>query len=150
MNSNMQINNVQMPQLKELPNLKENNLDQGFKFTLIGQLGEGEELQEKLTQMIERITEQGSKISEHMDIRDVKVYRQMISEFMNEVTTNSHKFSRENILDKRGRHRVYGIVRSVNEKLDELASELMRAEKNQLDILEKVGEIQGLLLDIAT
>ncbi|OOO00475.1 MAG: hypothetical protein ATN35_07130 [Epulopiscium sp. Nele67-Bin004] len=147
--NDLQINNIQMPQLREMAEVKEFESDKGFKFTLLSKLGETE-LEEKLTNMIEKITEQGNKISEHMDIRDVKIYRQMISEFMNEITTGSHKFSRENILDKKGRHRVYGIVRSVNEKLDELAQELMRSEKNQIEILDRVGEIQGLLLDLAT
>ncbi|OOB78990.1 MAG: hypothetical protein BEN19_08395 [Epulopiscium sp. Nuni2H_MBin003] len=145
----MQIKNLQMPTLKELPQTKETNVEKGFRFTLISNIGE-EELQDKLTALIEKITEQGNKLSEHMDVRDVKLYRQMVGEFMNEITTRSHKFSRENILDRRGRHRVYGIVRTVNDKLDELAQELMKTEKNQIDILERVGEIKGLLLDIAT
>ena len=67
---------------------------------------------------------------------------------MNEVVTHSHEFSRENFLDRRGRHRVYGIIRQVDKNLDELAEELMKDEKNQIDILNKVGEIEGLLLDI--
>ena len=62
----------------------------------------------------------------------------------------SHKFSRENFLDRRGRHRVYGIIRLVDETLDELAGELVKDEKDHLGILEKIGEIQGLLLDIFT
>ena len=69
---------------------------------------------------------------------------------MNEVVTNAHEFSRENFLDRRGRHRVYGIVRLVDEKLDELAQELMKEEKDEIAILAKVGEIRGLLLDIFT
>lgn len=147
--SQIQINNIQMPQLKEIVPNKEINLEKGFKFTLLSHIEE-ENLQEKLTQMVERITEQGNKLANHMDIRDVKLYREMISEFVGEVVANSHKFSRENFLDRRGRHRVYGIVRQVNQKIDELARELMRAEKQHIDILDKVGEIQGLLLDIIT
>lgn len=147
--SNIQINNIQMPQLKELSSIKNLKSDKEFKFTLLSHIEEGQ-LQEKLTQMVERITEQGNKIATHVDIRDIKVYREMIAEFVGEVIANSHKFSRENFLDRRGRHRVYGIVRLVNEKVDELARELMRAEKGQLNILEKIGEIQGLLLDIIT
>jgi len=108
------------------------------------------QLQDKIKEMIQQITEQGNKLSEHMDIRDLKVYRGLISNFINEVVVNSHKFSRENFLDKRGRHRVYGIVRVVNQKLDELAQELIKSEKNRMDILNRVGEIQGLLLDINT
>ena len=67
---------------------------------------------------------------------------------MNEVVTHSHEFSRENFLDRRGRHRVYGIVRLVDKNLDDLAKELVKDEKDNLTILNKVGEIQGLLLDI--
>ena len=72
----------------------------------------------------------------------------MIKDFLNEIVNRSHKFSRENFLDRRGRHRVYGIVRLVDEKLDELAQALVEDEKNQIDILNKIGEIEGLLLDI--
>ena len=50
----------------------------------------------------------------------------------------------------RGRHRVYGIIRLIDENLDELAQELVEDEKNQIDILSRIGEIEGLLLDILT
>ena len=79
----------------------------------------------------------------------MKKYRSLVKEFMNEVVTRSHEFSRENFLDRRGRHRVYGIIRLVDKNLDELAQELVKDEKDNLAILNKVGEIRGLLLDIA-
>ena len=145
----MQIGNIQMPTLRQVSTATPVKTEGNFRFTLLSQIGESE-LQEKLTQMVEEITKQGQKIAEHMDIRDLKVYRSMISNFLNEVVANSHEFSRENFLDRRGRHRVYGIVRQVNDKLDELARELIKSEKNQVDILERIGEIQGLVLDIAT
>jgi len=147
--ANIQVNNIQMPTLREVPSSQDGKIDKGFKFTLLSQIGEAD-LQDKIKEMIQKITDQGNKLSEHMDIRDLKSYRGMISSFINEVVVNSHKFSRDNFLDKRGRHRVYGIVRIVNEKLDELAKELIKSEKNQIDILDRVGEIQGLLLDVAT
>ena len=53
-------------------------------------------------------------------------------------------------LDRKGRHRVYGIIRLVDENLDELARELMKDEKDHLAILSRIGEIRGLLLDIFT
>lgn len=147
--ADFQINSIQLPQLRELTTSQNAKIDKGFKFTLLSHIEEGE-LQDSLKQMIEGITEQGNKLSEHMDIRDMKVYRAMISEFMNEIVSNSHKFSRENFLDRRGRHRVYGIVRVVNDKVDELAKELLKVEKDKIDILDRIGEIQGLLLDLAT
>lgn len=59
-----------------------------------------------------------------------------------------HMNFRENFLDRRGRHRVYGIVKLVDKNLDDLAGELLKDEKDNIAVLEKVNEIQGLLLDI--
>lgn len=120
-----------------------------FKFTLMSSLEE-EGLQARLSLMMEDITMQGKKLGKHMDVRDMKHYRKLIQEFMNEIVNRSHKFSRENFLDRRGRHRVYGMIKRVNEALDELAQELMKEEKDHLMILDRIDEIRGLLLDILT
>ena len=74
----------------------------------------------------------------------------MVKEFLNETVNRSHKFSRENFLDRRGRHRVYGMIKLVDEKMDELATALVQDEKDHIDILNRVDEIKGLLLDITT
>ena len=123
--------------------------DDGFKFTLASAIDVAE-LKEKLSGLMDEITEQGKKISEHMDIRDMKKYRSLVKDFMNEVVNRSHKFSRENFLDRRGRHRVYGLVKLVDKNLDELAGELVKEEKDHIAILGRVDEIRGLLLDIST
>lgn len=108
------------------------------------------ELQSQLAFMMEEITQQGNRISKRMDVRDMKQYRKLIKEFINEISTHSHKFSRENFLDRKGRHRVYGIIKQINQTLDELAEELLEEEKDHLAILQKVDEIRGLILDIFT
>ena len=110
--------------------------DGTFKFTLASHIQEAD-LQAKLNTLMEEITMQGKKLSKHMDIRDMKKYRALIKDFMNEIVSRSHKFSRENFLDKRGRHRVYGMVKLVDKALDELAAELIKDEKDQLAILSK-------------
>lgn len=123
--------------------------DGTFKFMLASNIHESE-LQQKLEGLMTEIISQGEKISKKKDIKDMKKYRGLIKEFMNEVINRSHSFSRENFLDKRGRHRVYGIVRLVDENLDALAQELVKDEKDTIAILGKIGEIQGLILDIFT
>lgn len=117
-----------------------------FSFTLSKLSEDG--LGNRLETLINEISEQGNRINRHMDISDVRHYRSLIANFINEVVTHSHEFNRENFLDKRGRHRVYGIVKVINKELDELAEEVLKTEKNALAILEKTGQIQGLILDI--
>lgn len=117
-----------------------------FSFVLNKLADEG--LASRLYSMIGEISAQGKKIAKHVDIRDLKEYRRLITGFINEVVINSHEFSRENFLDRRGKHRVYGIVRMINQDLDDLAQELLKTEKDHLAILGKINEIEGLLLDI--
>lgn len=142
----LKVSDILTTRLNETKFEKPEKVDQDFSFTLSKVSKEG--LSERLSGMITDITAQGKKLSEHMDVRDMKQYRSMISEFMNEIVTNSHEFSRENFLDKRGRHRVYGIVKKVDENLDDLAQELLKSEKDNLLILEKTDEIRGMLLDL--
>lgn len=137
----------QLTQMEAPSNKTAENDD--FKFTLLKNIDKSD-LQEKLSSLMKDIEEQGAKIAKHMDIKDMKKYRSSIKEFMNEVAAHSHEFSRENFLDRRGRHRVYGIVRQVDKNLDDLAEELMKEEKDNLAILGKIDDIRGLLLDIST
>ena len=123
--------------------------DDSFRFTLTSAI-EDADLQTKINNMLKDINLQGKLIARHMDIREMKRYRGLIRDFLNEIVNRSHKFSRENFLDHRGRHRVYGIIRLIDENLDELAKELMKDEQDHLVILSKIGEIRGLLLDILT
>jgi len=144
----MKVNNIQQITQPTQANQVQTG-DQAFKFALASNIAE-HELQTKITLMMEEITMQGKKVGKRMDIREMKKYRMLIKDFMNEIVTHSHEFSRENYLDRRGRHRVYGIIRKVDELLDELAQELVKDEQDNLAILNKIGEIRGLLLDIFT
>lgn len=144
----IKVNQVQQPQMVE--QVSQNQpVDDSFKFTLTSHIQEAE-LQARLTTLMEEITMQGERLAKRKDIRDMKKYRGLIKEFMNEIISRSHTFTRENFLDRKGRHRVYGIIRLVDETLDELAQELVKEESDNITILNKIGEIRGLLLDIFT
>lgn len=144
----IKVNQVsQAPQIEQTQAAKPS--DGTFKFMLASHIEEAE-LQARLQGLMEEITMQGERLAKRRDVKDMKHYRGLVKEFLNEVVTRSHSFSRENFLDRRGRHRVYGIIRLVDENLDQLAQELMKDEKDNLAILNKIGEIRGLLLDIFT
>lgn len=140
-----ELNNVVQPeQAKQVQ-----DSDGSFKFMLASNIEESD-LQAKVSALMNEISDQGKKLSKHADIRDMRKYRELVKSFLNEVVYRSHGFSRENFLDRKGRHRVYGIIRLIDKNLDELAEALLSDEKDNMDILNKVGEIRGLLLDIIT
>ena len=147
------MDNMKISEILTNPNPEINRTTQSsndtFKFMLVSNIAE-QELQQKIGGLMSQIDEQGKKISKKKDIRDMRRYRELVKELLNEVVYRSHEFSRENFLDRRGRHRVYGIISLVDKNLDELAEELMKDEQDNISILSKIGEIQGLLLDIFT
>lgn len=138
-----EINKIVTPEIQKT---EKAGLSDDFQFAL-KRLGK-EGLSERLNNLIGDITTAGKKLADHMDIKDMKNYRSLVGDFIQEVVTNSHQFERENFLDRRGRHRVYGIVKVINQDLDDLAQELLKKEKDHLKILDKTDEIRGLLLDI--
>ena len=151
MDNNFDVKIGQMPQVSQVearsPQVQQ--ADGSFQFTLLSAIEETA-LAERLSGLLTDIEKEGKKIAKHMDVRDMKYYRSLIQEFMNEIVSRSHKFSRENFLDRRGRHRVYGMIKLVDENLDLLAAELLKEEKDHLRILSVIDEIRGLLLDIFT
>lgn len=147
-NMDMRISEILNSNRVETPKQTVSN-DDTFKFALISNIQEAD-LQSKISSLVNEISEQGKKIAKKTDIRDMRKYRELIKSFLNEVVFRSHQFSRENFLDRRGRHRVYGIVKLIDENLDELAEELLKEEKDNIFILNKIDEIRGLIMDILT
>lgn len=145
----MDIKKVDMNAMNNVAAKKADKVEKDFAFTLMSRIEEGQ-LKEKLNSLMEDINIQGKQLSEHMDLKYLKKYRGLVTEFINEIVAHSHKFSRENFLDRKGRHRVYGIVRLINKDLDDLAQELIKEEKDHMQILTRIDEIRGLLLDILT
>ena len=142
----MKVSEMLAARFNEVNSVKPRTSHEDFRFTLNRLSDEG--LAQRLQSLIGEIGTQGKRVADHMDFGELKVYRSLVTDFIREVVSHSHEFSRENFLDRRGRHHVYGIVRLVNQDLDELAQELLKQEKNHLGILEKIEEIQGLLLDM--
>lgn len=77
-------------------------------------------------------------------------YKKLVREFLDVTVNNSHVFYKENSLDRRGRHRVYSLVKKVDNELDELTKDFLNLENNRIRILRRLNDIKGMLLDIFT
>ncbi len=143
----IRVNNIEQTVQTEAARQVQDTGSDAFKFALMSNIEETE-LQERLSNLMSEITAEGEIISKRKNIKDMRRYRGLVKDFMNEILNRSHKFSRQNFLDKRGRHRVYGIIKLVDQNLDELAAELIKEESDNLSILAKIGEIRGLLIDL--
>ncbi|RKD27558.1 hypothetical protein SAMN02745883_00536 [Caminicella sporogenes DSM 14501] len=108
----------------------------------------GDSIQEKLQNLLTQIDSQASKIEKKFELSEVLKYKKLVKEFLNIAVNNSHKFSKESFLDRRGRHRVMSLIKKVDNELEDLTKKFLQKEKSNLSILKKLDEIRGLLIDI--
>ncbi|NLY77692.1 MAG: YaaR family protein [Tissierellia bacterium] len=109
-----------------------------------------EQIREVLKILYDKIEAQSAKLKDSLFIDDLVEYKRLVKEFLNVTVNNSHVFYKENSLDRRGRHRVYSLVKRVDNELDELTKDFLNVENNRLKILRRLDDIKGLLLDILT
>lgn len=104
--------------------------------------------EKNLHELADRITQQGKKLGEKIDIRELKIYKKLISEFLDEAVSGSSRFFKQSTLDRRGRHRIFAIVKKIDRELELLAEDVISGEKDNIGILKRLDEIKGLILDI--
>lgn len=77
-------------------------------------------------------------------------YKKKITQFLHFVVKNSYDVeSQTGIRSPRFKNRKkYTIVTVVNEKLDQLAKDIMFLQSNQISMLAKIEEINGILIDL--
>ncbi len=109
-----------------------------------------ESIRSELTELYQKIETLSDKLSDKLMISDLVEYKQLVKKFLQISVNNSHVFFKENSLDRRGRHRVYSIVRQVDTELSELTKEFINTEENRISILSRIEQIRGILLDILT
>ena len=150
--SNMKVQNVKGTDQSGLPTrgpaVRGANTDdtQVFRRTLTDLSKEVHEA--RLLEMKQEIDEQGARLADRVDVREFEKYRRLIREFLDEIVSNGYTFTREDAFASRGKHRYIATVRIVDEKLDELGKEVMKEHADKIDILARIDDIRGLLLDL--
>jgi hypothetical protein len=139
-NNTPQVNNIKTDHHREVHETFKNKLNKI----------EQEQIRDQLNVLYEQIETQSNKLQDKLFIEDLVQYKKLVREFLDITVNNSHVFYKENSLDRRGRHRVYSLVKKVDNELDELTKDFLGLEKNRIKILNRLDDIKGILLDILT
>ena len=105
-------------------------------------------VREHLEELYTKIVDQSERIGEKLHISELVKYKSLVREFLDVAVKNSHQFSKQNFLDRRGRHRVYCIVKNVDRELESLTKEFLKEEVDRINILKKLDDIRGMLFDV--
>jgi uncharacterized protein len=118
--------------------------------------GISEGRQVDLEEALDDIHEIGEELKDNPKLSLVKDYRRAVGVFVRYVVKNGfslekHKLRGFKVLKiPKGQQPELTVIRIVDKKLDELARQILENQKDQLEILRRIDEIYGILVDITT
>ncbi len=104
-------------------------------------------LEERLAELVDEIVDAGNELSRSPTRRNLERYKRKVKEFLQLVEKKLYKLSGRMDLETR-KPKLHVIVEEINEKLDELTKALLEAERPTLNLAARVGEINGLIIDL--
>ncbi|MFD1954678.1 YaaR family protein [Paenibacillus thailandensis] len=103
--------------------------------------------QEELQQKLQDIHAQGERLARHMTVRELRLYRNMVKRFLEDTVRQGIGIKDVRGFDRRGRIKRYKLLDEVDEALVSMAEELLNSEEGRIELLSKIGEIRGLLIN---
>ncbi|GLO64252.1 MULTISPECIES: YaaR family protein [Oceanobacillus] len=105
--------------------------------------------QQEFHQLVQQLSKQGSKLAQYRSFRELVKFKRMVKSFLDKAVAQGYKLEKSHSFGLQG-SRHLSIVKEVDEKLIQLAEDIMDEEKKTVDILGLIGEIKGLLINIYT
>ncbi len=106
--------------------------------------------QDHLQQLLGEIDQQGHILSEKPTFQELRKYKELVKRFMDEVTKNGMGLYQTETWDLYGGNKTLKTIQVLDQKLVELTNHVLNQQKDGLTILEKIGEIKGLLINLYT
>ena len=103
-----------------------------------------------IEELVDQLHSSGEQLKESPSLSNIKDYRKAVSDFLQYIS--KHALEAEQI---EGAHyhplkkqKKFTIIKVVNERLEQLATGILQSQFTQLDILKRVEEINGMIVDL--
>ncbi|RFU66948.1 DUF327 family protein [Peribacillus saganii] len=103
-----------------------------------------------LNKLLVDIEGAGERLSRSRTFKDLAKFKTLVKRFVRQAVDFGMELNQSNSWNQFGQSRPLKIVETIDEKLVEITEEVVNKEKNSIDILNKIGEIKGLLINLYT
>jgi len=104
---------------------------------------------ERIDNALVEIEQLGQRLGESLTTGDLRRYREAIGRLFRDLTHHMMEVRADLEWDAQTwEQRTMVTIRKVDEKLEELSNLVLEQEQDRLGILEAIGEIKGLLVDV--
>ena len=103
---------------------------------------------EQLTRLLGDISAAGDRVARSRSLRELARFKMLVKRFLQETIEHGMEMKQSHTWNRFGEGRRLKIVETIDERLVELAQDLLSEEKESIDLLDKIGEIKGLLINL--
>ena len=103
---------------------------------------------ESLNQLMTRVDSQGQKLANQRTLENLRDYKNIVKQFIGESLSFGLQLSDKQSFNSSGGMKNHKLIEVIDEKLIEIHDEVLNNEKEGFDILQLVGEIKGLLINL--
>lgn len=110
---------------------------------------QGAKLQsEQLTRLLGDISSTGDRLARTRSLRELARFKMLVKRFLQEAVNYGFETKQSHTWNRFGEGRRLKIVQTIDRHLVELTEDLLNEEKETIDLLDKIGEIKGLLINL--
>jgi uncharacterized protein len=103
---------------------------------------------EQLTRLMGDISTAGERVAKNRTLRELARFKRLVKRFMEETVQYGIEGKQSHTWNRFGEGRRLKIVETIDQHLVELAEDLLNEEKETIALLDKIGEIKGLLINL--
>ena len=103
---------------------------------------------EQITRLLGDISSAGERIARSRNLRDMAKFKMLIRRFLKESIESGLELKQSHTWNQFGEGRRLKLIETIDEKMIELTEALLDEEKTSVDLLAKIGEIKGLLINL--
>jgi len=107
-----------------------------------------ESSRQELEKLLQEIDKLGANLAEDLSLKTLKEYRKSIKQFVYFALRGSSEVEDQSGIDIYGSARSYKIIKQVDDSLEQLAQVMLKKHEAQIEIVARVSEIRGLLIDL--
>jgi uncharacterized protein YaaR (DUF327 family) len=113
----------------------------------LGPLREFAPSDEALTALKDAVDSAGDRLRDRPFQNEILEYKRAVRNFINYVVENAFELEKSQTR-RSGKQKIYSQIRVIDSKLEELAAAILSRQASQLEMVSKLGEIKGLLVDL--
>jgi hypothetical protein len=130
----------------------------GRKRSFVSELGQAsargsgerspEDIEAETAELVDAVFAAGDRLRDRSDRQTLNEYKDAVRHFLSAVVTRGLDIEEHTSGTHILRRKRYALVQVIDRKLERLAAELISSQQNQLSVLARIDEINGLIVDL--